>query len=197
MPRLAVLASGTGTNFEALALALKPTVHECVLLISDRKNAPVLARAERLGVPGRYVPYVGRSREEAEAEIDALLDEYRVDLVALAGFMRLLSPGFVRRHMGGILNIHPALLPAYPGIDAIRRAWDAGETVFGVTVHLVDEGMDTGPVLKQGRLERRPGESLGELEARVHELEHELYREVAIRRLDDIARKRERNVQTL
>lgn len=188
MPKLAVLASGSGTNFEALARALEATEHECVLLISDRADARALDRAARLGVPCRHVSYAGRPRREAEAEIEALLTQAGADLVALAGFLRLLTPDFVRGRAGRLLNIHPALLPAYPGLDALRRAWDAGESAFGVTVHLVDEGMDTGPVLRQGRLERRAGERFEELELRVHALEHALYRETVLRLLDELAR---------
>ena len=188
MANLAVLASGSGSNFEALARALEPTEHECVLLISDRASSGAVARAERLGIPHRHVRYAGRPREEAEAEIDVLLKESLADLVALAGFMRLLSPEFVRRRAGRILNVHPALLPAYPGLEAIRRAWDAGETLFGATIHLVDAGMDTGPILKQGTVQRRPDESIDELEARIHVLEHTLYTETALRFLNDIDR---------
>lgn len=188
MPNLAVLASGSGSNFEALARALEPTEHECVLLVCDRAGAGAFERAALLGVPARHVSYAGRPRAEAEAEIEALLSEAGSDLVALAGFLRLLSPDFVRRRAGRILNVHPALLPAYPGLDALRRAWDAGEEVFGATIHLVDEGMDTGPVLRQGNLKRRPGESFEDLEARVHALEHELYRRTVLELLDGIAR---------
>ncbi len=188
MPRLAVLASGSGSNFETLARALEPTEHDCVLLVCDRKDAGALARAERLGVPRAVVSYAGRLRGQAEAEIESLLAGSGADLVALAGFLRVLSPSFVRRRAGRILNIHPALLPAYPGLDALRRAWDAGEESFGVTVHLVDEGLDTGPILRQEKLRRRPGEGFEDLEARVHALEHELYTDIVLRLLDGMSR---------
>jgi len=188
VPKLAVLASGSGSNFEALARALEPTEHECVLLVCDRAGAGAFKRAERLGVPARHVSYAGRTRAEAEAEIEALLSEAGADLVALAGFLRLLSPDFVRRRADRILNVHPALLPAYPGLDALRRAWNAGEEVFGATIHRVDEGMDTGSILRQGSLRRRPGETFEDLEARVHSLEHSLYREVVLEMLDRLAR---------
>lgn len=188
MPKLAVLASGSGSNFEALARALGPTEHECVLLVCDRAGAGAFERAERLGVPARHVSYAGRTRAEAEAEIEALLSEAGADLVALAGFLRLLSPDFVRRRADRILNVHPALLPAYPGLDALRRAWDAGEETFGATIHRVDEGMDTGSILRRGILRRLPGESFEDLEARVHSLEHSLYRKVVLEMLDKLAR---------
>jgi formyltetrahydrofolate-dependent phosphoribosylglycinamide formyltransferase len=188
VPNLAVLASGSGSNFEALARALEPTEHECVLLICDRAGAGVFERAVRLGVPARHVSYAGRPRAEAEAEIEALLSEAGADLVALAGFLRLLSPDFVRRRTGRILNVHPSLLPAYPGLDALRRAWDAGEEVFGATIHRVDEGLDTGPVLRQGSLRRGPGESFEDLEARIHALEHSLYTRTVLELLDELSR---------
>jgi formyltetrahydrofolate-dependent phosphoribosylglycinamide formyltransferase len=188
VPRLAVLASGSGSNFEALARALEPTEHECVLLVCDRAGAGAFERAVRLGVPVRHVSYAGRPRAEAEAEIEALLSEAGADLVALAGFLRLLSPDFVRRRTGRILNVHPSLLPAYPGLDALRRAWDAGEEVFGATIHRVDEGLDTGPVLRQGSLRRGPGESFEALEARVHALEHSLYTRTVLELLDELSR---------
>lgn len=188
MPKLAVLASGSGSNFEALVRALEPTEHECVLLICDRAGAGALERAARLGVPSRHVSFAGRPRTRAEAEIEALLTEADADLVALAGFLRILSPDFVRPRAGRILNIHPALLPAYPGLDALRRAWDAGEETFGVTIHLVDEGMDTGPILRQKSLKRRAGESFKDLETRVHALEHGLYPEVVLGMLYNLSR---------
>jgi len=192
MPKLAVLASGSGSNFEALARALELTEHECVLLISDHPDSGALARADRLGIPHRHVSYKGRPKREAEAEIEAMLTESKADLVALAGFLRLLSPDFVRRRARRLVNVHPALLPAYPGLDALMRAWDADERTFGVTIHFVDEGMDTGPILKQGTIVRRAGESFEDLETRVHELEHKLYRETILRILDDIAREKSR-----
>ncbi len=188
MPKLAVLASGSGSNFEALARALEPTEHECVLLVCDRAGAGAFGRAERLGVPARHVSYSGRPRREAETEIEALLSEAGADLVALAGFLRILSPGFVRRRAGRILNVHPSLLPAYPGLDALRRAWDSGEETLGATVHRVDEGLDTGPILRQASLRRLPGESFEAFEARIHALEHVLYREAVLSMLDEMAR---------
>jgi phosphoribosylglycinamide formyltransferase, formyltetrahydrofolate-dependent len=187
--RLAVLASGNGTNFQALveALRTRPSPrHECVLLIFDRKAAYAAARAEALGIPARYVTYYGRPSREAEAEIACALDEAGADLVALAGFMRILSPAFVEARSRRIVNIHPSILPKWPGAHAIERAYEAGETVFGATVHYVDAGMDTGPVIESGRFERREGESLAEIEERVHRVEHEIYPRVVLRLLDEI-----------
>lgn len=184
MAGLAVLASGNGSNFEALATAARAAGHELVLLACDRPGAYALERARRLSAPAALIPWKGRPREEAEAELDAALLAVGADLVALAGFMRLLGPGFVARWRGRLVNVHPSLLPAWPGAHAIERAWEAGAPEFGVTVHYVDEGMDTGPILAQGRVGRAA--SLEATEAAVHELEHRLYPRVVVGLLDGL-----------
>jgi formyltetrahydrofolate-dependent phosphoribosylglycinamide formyltransferase len=190
--RLAVLASGNGSNFEALARALRERPasegprHECALLIYDRKAAFAARRAIGLGIPALYVTYFQRNTEEAEAEIGKALEESGADLVALAGFMRILSPAFVVPRRGRVVNVHPSLLPAWPGAHAIERAYEAGSPEFGVTVHYVDEGMDTGAVIASGRFERRPGETLGDIESRVHAIEHEIYPRAVLALLDKI-----------
>jgi len=194
--RLAVFASGNGSNFEALveALRARPSAeyprHECVLLAYDRKAAFAAERAARLGVPSRYVTYLGRSRDESEADISAALDESRADLVALASFMRVFTPGFTRARKNGIVNIHPYLLPKYPGAHAIRDAYDAGERVFGVTVHYIDEGVDTGPIIAQESFRAEEGESMESIEERTHAVEHRLYPRVVLDLLDGIERSR-------
>lgn len=196
MARLAVLASGNGSNFESLATALRdrPSAaglrHECVLLVYDRKAALAAERASRLGVPARYVGYAGRSRAEAEAEIDAALEAASADLVALAGFMRILTPGFARRWKGRILNVHPSLLPKWPGARGIGDAYEAGERNFGVTVHYVDEGVDSGPIVAQEAFLAADGETLGSIEERTHAIEHILYPRAALEALDGIERAR-------
>ena len=192
MARLAVLASGNGSNFQALAEALRARpaeagpAHECVLLIHDRKAAYAAARAGLLGVRALHVGYQDRGRESAEAEMADALSEARVDLVALAGFMRILSPDFVRPREGRIVNIHPSLLPKWPGARAIERAYEAGEREFGATVHSVDEGMDTGPILARASFVAMPGSLLAEIESKVHELEHHIYPRTVIELLDAI-----------
>lgn len=191
MARLAVLASGAGSNFEALARALRGRPegrrHDCVLLIHDRKAAPAAERAAGLGIPSLYVGYPGRSVEEAEAEIAAALEKVEADLVALAGFMRLLSPEFVSARSGRIVNIHPSLLPKWPGAHAIERAFEAGEEEFGVTVHFVDEGMDSGAVIDSVRFSPGPPRpSLQEVVARIHAIEHELYPRTVLSLLDAV-----------
>ena len=192
MARLAVLASGNGSNFQAIVETLRSAAgrHECALLVHDRRAACAAERAAKLGVPSLYVGYYKRDPLEAEAEISAALDAARADLVALAGFMRILSPGFAAAWRGRMLNVHPSLLPEWPGAHAIERAYEAGEREFGVTVHFVDEGMDTGPVIDQARFARPDGMTLSEVEARVHEIEHEIYPRAVLERLDGIEKER-------
>jgi phosphoribosylglycinamide formyltransferase 1 len=196
--RLAVLASGNGSNFEALVEALRArdpaegARHECVLLIHDRKEAFAARRAERLGIEARHITYFGRPAAEAEAEIAAALDSSRADLAALAGFMRLISPAFVAARRGRIVNVHPSLLPKWPGTRAIERAFEAGEREFGATVHFVDEGMDTGAAIDSGSFVADPGDTLAEIEARVHGIEHRVYPRAVLRLLDAIEGERGR-----
>jgi phosphoribosylglycinamide formyltransferase-1 len=185
MAGLAVFASGSGSNFEAICLALRDGPHRVARLFYDRKAAYARERAERLGVPATYVPYQGRPRSEAEAEALRALASEGVRLVALAGFMRLLGPDFLSGFPGRVVNIHPSLLPAYPGVDSIRRAFEAGEEDFGITIHFVDEGMDTGPRIIQRSFKRAPGEGLDSIEARVHALEHIWYPRVLAGLLDE------------
>jgi formyltetrahydrofolate-dependent phosphoribosylglycinamide formyltransferase len=198
MARLAVLASGNGGNFEALVCALRVRPdnegprHECVLLAYDRKAAFAAERAAALGVPSRYVSYYKRDVAEAEAELAASLSIAGAELVALAGFMRLLSPQFVAERRGRIVNVHPSILPAWPGAHAIARAYDAGSREFGVTVHYVDEGMDTGAPIAFEAFARENGESVDEVEARVHAVEHRIYPRAILSLLDAIEAERNR-----
>jgi len=189
MARLAVLASGNGSNFQALAEKLgsgEGRRHQCALLIYDRRAAFAADRAARLGIPARYVSYYKRDALEAEAEIASALSESGIDLVALAGFMRILSPAIVDSRRGRIANIHPSLLPKWPGARAIERAFEAGEREFGATVHLVDEGMDTGPILASSSFRSEPHCALSDIEARVHEIEHDIYPRAVVDLLDAI-----------
>ena len=200
MARLAVLASGNGSNFQALVTALREDArhngrgrqHECVLLIHDRKAAYAAQRAVLLGIPARHVSYFEREAWEAEAEIAAALDAARADIVALAGFMRLLSPAFVEARKGRIVNVHPSLLPKWPGVRSIDRAFDAGERKFGVTVHLVDSGMDTGPIIASESFEARADRALDVIEEKIHAIEHEIYPRAVLGLLDAIEGRGER-----
>ena len=195
MAKLAVLASGDGSNFQALVEALRARPegeghHECVLLLYDRKAAFVAERAAKLGVLSRYVKYFERDRIEAEAEMAAALDEAAADIVALAGFMRMLSPEFVAARSGRIVNIHPSLLPKWPGAHAIERARRAGEGEFGATVHYVDDGMDTGARIASASFVAEPDDALGDIESRVHGIEHEIYPRAVLGLLDAIEEER-------
>lgn len=176
--RVAVLASGSGTNFEAIVQVARSRNWPVVfVLISDRPRAKVIRRANRLGVPTLVLP--SRAFPSRDAYNQALLRELQalepLDLVVLAGYMKILPPDIVRAFQGRLINIHPSLLPAYPGLHAIQRAFEAGEKKTGVTVHWVDEGVDTGPVIAQVEVPIFPDDTLESLEARVHEAEHRLY----------------------
>jgi phosphoribosylglycinamide formyltransferase 1 len=185
MRTVAVLASGHGTNFEALAHASRrgELGARIAILLSDRADAPALERARKLGIESRVLS-CGRHRTKIEDETPwiATLEEQRVDLVLLAGFMRRLHAPFLAAFRDRVLNIHPSLLPAFPGLDAIHQAWEYGARVTGCTVHIVDESLDGGPIVAQSAVEVRDDDSLESLEARVHEAEHRLY-PWAVRRL--------------
>jgi phosphoribosylglycinamide formyltransferase-1 len=181
---LAVFASGSGTNFEALAKALAATRHKLVCLIVDKKDAFALRRAERLGIPAYIVSYKGKSREEAEEEMLAILTARGADYIALAGFMRLLSPRLIDAYPSRIINIHPALLPKYPGAHAIEESYRSGDRELGITIHYVDYGLDSGPPIRRQSFTRGGAESIDEIESRIHELEHHWYPRVMIDILD-------------
>uniref|UniRef100_A0A7C5VGW2 Phosphoribosylglycinamide formyltransferase n=2 Tax=Thermus caliditerrae TaxID=1330700 RepID=A0A7C5VGW2_9DEIN len=172
---MAVMASGRGTNLQALLEAFPPgnPWGEVVLVLSDNPGAYALERARGRGVEAVALPWQGRRAFEGEAL--ALLGERRIDLVLLAGFMRLLSPSFVEAWYGRLLNLHPSLLPDYPGLHVHQRVLAAGERETGSTVHFVDQGMDTGPIVLQGRVPVLPGDTPETLERRVLFLEHRLY----------------------
>lgn len=178
MRTLAVLASGSGSNFEALALAAQrgELGGRIVVLASDRPDAHALVRARRLGIEALALPG-GRFRTRLEDETPwvAALRERGVEAVLLAGFMRRLHATFLGAFADRIVNLHPSLLPAFPGLDAIRQAWDAGVRVTGCTVHLVDEHLDLGPILGQAAVPVHDDDTLESLEARIHEAEHRLY----------------------
>lgn len=179
--RIAVFASGSGSNFQAVVDAIAAgTLHAgVVLLVTDRPQAPVVERARRAGVDVfafRAKEYP--SREAYEAEIVARLQALQVDLIVLAGYMRLITGTLLAPYAGRIVNVHPSLLPAFPGMDALGQALEYGAKVTGITVHFVDGGMDTGPVIAQQPLVIREDDTAESLAARVHELEHRLYPEV-------------------
>jgi phosphoribosylglycinamide formyltransferase-1 len=176
-PRVAVLISGRGSNMLALvaAAALPGFPAQIVAVMSDREDAAGLALAAQAGVAAKAIPGKGRPREAFEADVQAELEAHRADFVALAGFMRVLSPGFVARWEGRILNIHPSLLPSFPGLDTHARALAAGVRLHGCTVHLVTAGVDEGPILAQAAVPVLEGDTEEALAARVLVQEHLLY----------------------
>ena len=179
-PAIAVFCSGRGTNLQAILDAARAgrLRARVALMISDRAGAPALRRAARAGIEARVVDPNGfPTRAAYEESLLGLCDAQQVRLVCLAGFMRLLSPRFVRCYRHRILNIHPALLPAFPGSHAIRDALAWGVKVTGVTVHLVDEQVDHGPIILQEAVAIRPRDTEHTLLTRLHRVEHRLYPE--------------------
>ena len=176
--RLAVLLSGRGSNFLALHAAVQrgELPAEIVAVLSDVAEAPGLAAARRLGLPAVAVPRRGEpSRQAHEEKVLAALAAARPDWLCLAGYMRLLSPAFVARFPRRIVNVHPSLLPAFPGLDAQRQALEHGVKVSGCTVHLVDEGLDSGPIVVQSAVPVADDDDEASLAARILEQEHRAY----------------------
>lgn len=175
--RIAVVASGRGSNLSSLMAAFPPDAADgrVVLVVSDKETAPALAKAREAGVEAAHVAW--ESRERFEAELHALLEEREIDLVCLAGFMRLLSAGFVTRWEGRLLNVHPSLLPKHRGLHAHRQALAEGAKETGCSVHFVDAGMDTGEVVVQRRVPVLPDDDEETLAARVLREEHVAYPE--------------------
>ena len=187
-PRLAVLGSGKGSNFEAIADAIDrgELEAEIVMAMSDVADAGLLTLAEERGIPAIHVEpgseKGGRLGDAALKEIVDRLEAASVDLVILAGFMRIVRGALLDAFPGRILNIHPSLLPKYPGLGAWRQALESDDVETGCTVHLVDAGVDTGPVLGQARVPIEPGDDAESLHARIQEAEHELYPRVIAER---------------
>jgi phosphoribosylglycinamide formyltransferase-1 len=177
--RIVVLASGSGTNLQAILDKLHGRDGIAVVGVgSDKPGARALDRGRAAGVATAVFPADEYAdREARDAAMGDWIESLGADLVVLAGYMQLLSAGFVARFRNRVVNVHPALLPAFPGLDAIGQALAAGVEVTGVTVHVVDEGVDTGPTLLQREVPVPPGRDRTELEAAVHAVEHELYPE--------------------
>jgi len=177
--RLGILLSGRGSNFMAIAdnVAAGRIPAEIAVVISNRPNAPGLEEAERRGLETRMIPSKGLEREQYDRQVVKVLKEKGVDLVCLAGFMRLLSPSFVCEFPNRILNIHPSLLPAFPGLDAQRQALEYGVRITGCTVHFVDENLDAGPIIAQSALAVLDDDTPESLSERVLKEEHRIYSE--------------------
>lgn len=178
MKKVAIFASGNGSNFQAIVDAVKNgTLNaEISLLVCDKPGAYCLERAKKENIPAfTFSPKEFQSKAEYESIILKKLEEYEIDFIALAGYMRLVGPTLLNPYEGKIVNIHPSLLPAFPGKDAIGQALSAGVSITGVTVHYVDEGMDTGQVIEQRSVEIVEGETRESLQRKIQSVEHQLF----------------------
>ena len=179
MKKLGILLSGRGSNFVAIADNIRAgkVKAEIAVVISNRADAPGIETARRRGLDARVVPSKGKEREAHDREVVAILNEKQVDLVCLAGYMRLLSPWFCRQFPNRILNIHPALLPAFPGLEGQKQAFEYGVKVSGCTVHFVDEHLDHGPIIVQKTVPVLETDDEHALADRILEQEHIAYSE--------------------
>jgi phosphoribosylglycinamide formyltransferase-1 len=178
--RIGVLLSGRGSNFVALAESVAagrlPSA-EIAVVISNQPDAQGLKRAEERGIPARMIPSLGLRREAYDRQVVAVLQEYKVDLICLAGYMRLLSAYFVAAFPQQILNIHPSLLPAFPGLESQRQALEHGVKFTGCTVHFVDENLDAGPIIQQAVVPVLDSDDEYALSERILKEEHRIYSE--------------------
>ena len=178
--RIGVLLSGRGSNFEALAKSIAsgriPNA-EVAMVISNRESAPGIDRAKARGIATSVIPSKGLERESYDRQVVAVLNEHKVDLVCLAGYMRLLSPYFVAAFPNRILNIHPSLLPSFPGLESQRQALEYGVKFAGCTVHFVDENLDAGPIVLQAVVPVSDDDTEDTLSARILREEHRIYSE--------------------
>ncbi len=179
MKRLGILISGRGSNFEAIAEAIDANRlnAQISVVISNRPEAQGIAIARKRGLNAVVLPSRGIDRETYDAQLAAALDQAKVDLICLAGYMRLLSPSFIRRYPQRILNIHPSLLPSFPGLHAHRDTLAHGAKISGCTVHFVDEGLDSGPIIKQAAVPVFDDDTEDSLAARILKEEHRIYSE--------------------
>jgi phosphoribosylglycinamide formyltransferase 1 len=178
--RIGVLLSGRGSNFEALADSVSagriPNT-EIAVVLSNKPAAPGLERAKSRGIPARVIPSKGLEREAYDRQVVAVLQEYKVELICLAGYMRLLSPYFVAAFPQRILNIHPSLLPSFPGLESQKQALDYGVKFAGCTVHFVDENLDAGPIILQAVVPVLDSDDEHTLSERILKEEHRIYSE--------------------
>lgn len=176
--KLAIFASGNGSNFQAIADAVTngTIAAELTLLFCDRKNAYAIQRAKALMIPViSFSPKDFSSKALYEAEILHLLEEEQIELIVLAGYMRIIGPTLLEVFSGRIINIHPSLLPDFPGLSGIEEAFSAKVPETGVTIHYIDDGIDTGPIIAQEKVKIKSYDTLETLERKIHKIEHELY----------------------
>ncbi|OQY40832.1 MAG: phosphoribosylglycinamide formyltransferase [Spirochaetaceae bacterium 4572_7] len=188
MAKLAILASGNGSNFSAIAQKIKDSTHSVACMICDRKDAYVFERAKEIGIKAYYVTFYKRDKKEAEQDISEILKIEGIDFIALAGFMRILSPSFINLWDNKIINIHPALLPKHPGAHGIEDSFNSEDLELGVTIHYVDSGMDTGSIIYQESFTRDTTESLESVEKKIHLLEHKIYPKILLKKLNNLNR---------
>ena len=175
--RVAVFASGSGSNLQAIIDASIDTV-EITLVFSNKPDAYALERAKKHNISTEVLDHKSyKHRAEFDRKIIKIIEPYKIDLIILAGYMRILSPDFVRAYKGKIINIHPALLPSFPGINSARQALEYGVKYTGVTVHYVDEGVDTGPIILQSVVEVEDSDTEVSLLEKIHKVEHQIYPE--------------------
>ena len=172
-----VLISGSGTNLQALldSCALADSPARIAVVISNRRDAYGLERARKAGIAAVWIPHRKRTRQDFEQELLQVLQEYNVSWVMLAGFMRVLTDLFLTAYPNRVLNIHPSILPSFPGINAQKQAFEAGVKVTGATVHFVDSGMDTGPIVLQGSVPVLDDDNIDSLRQRILSVEHQIF----------------------
>jgi phosphoribosylglycinamide formyltransferase-1 len=189
MKHIAIFASGTGSNFIAIYNAIQSGYLNCSLelLVSDRPKSKAVEQAKTFGIKQfAFSPKQYENKEAFEIELVALLQTHQIDLIVLAGYMRLIGPTLLSNYAGKIINIHPSLLPLYKGKDAVGQALLDQATKTGVTVHYVDSGMDTGTIIKQVECNIEPNEQRETLETKIHAIEHKIYSEVIKKLLEEM-----------
>lgn len=189
MNNIAIFASGTGSNFEAIHKAIidhKLQANLCVV-ICDQPQALVVQKANKRNIPVfSFQVKDYKNKKEYETNIVQILQQYHIDLIVLAGYMRLIGPTILKQYPRRIINIHPSLLPQFKGLDAVGQAMNAGVTTTGVTIHYVDEGMDTGEIIDQQSLDISLCDTREEIEFHIHEIEHKLYPKVIQKVLEEL-----------
>ncbi|MTT33035.1 phosphoribosylglycinamide formyltransferase [Terrilactibacillus sp. BCM23-1] len=192
MPKLALFASGNGSNFQAIVDAVNKGQldAEIPLLICDQKNAYVLERAAKANIEAHTFTFKDYGTKQAfEEAIVSLCQRHDIDYIILAGYMRIIGNTLLEAYQGRIINIHPSLLPSFPGLHAIEQAFEKGVKITGITVHYVDEGVDSGPIIAQAAVDIREDDTIETLTERMHETEHELYPKTIARLLETKGRK--------
>lgn len=174
--RVAVLASGSGTDLQSIIDASEKKMIDATIsvVISDNEKSFALKRAEKHKIPGLFVNPKGKNREDYDKEIDKILEKHKIDLVVGAGYMRILSPCFVKRWHGKLINIHPALLPSFKGANGQGDAFEYGVKISGCTTHFMDDQMDHGPIILQAAVKVMPGDDRDRLASRILEVEHQI-----------------------